>query len=175
MQYTSQSFNFEDYLKKRVYRYMETKLYFCSHKKVSNFLSTWINQSYSFLANICKVECPLSNSQLANVAWTYLSMPLQQLILLLLRLQLWWFRTKTFSNWYWSLLLRSQTLLCQIIVGCFFLVNCSWCLLDLVTSFLLTFWFFPGHAISCYRILCPTAFSCKSFLCPASLRSSKTC
>ena len=31
-------------------------------------------------------------------------MSLQQLILLLLRLWLWWFRTKTLSNWYWSLL-----------------------------------------------------------------------
>ena len=112
---------------------------------------------------------------LATVTSTYLSMPLQQLILLLLRLQLWWFRTKTFSNWYWSLLLHSQTLLCQIIVGCFFLVNCSWCLLELVTTFLLTFCFFPRHATSCYRILCPTAFSCKTFLCPASLQSSKTC
>ena len=154
---------------------MEKKLYFCSHKKVSHF---FINMDKPVVFISCQYMqswVSFIKLTLATVAWTYLSMPLQQLILLLLRLQLWWFRTKTFSNWYWSLLLHSQTLLCQINVGYFFLVNCSWCFLELVTTFLLTFWFVPGNATSCYRILCPTAFSCKTLLCPASLWSSKTC
>ena len=127
---------------------METKLYFCSHKEVSHF---FINMDKPVVFISCQYMqswVSFIKLALATVAWTYLPIPLQQLILLLLRLQLWWFRTKKFSNWYWSLLLHSQNLLYQIIVGCFFLVNCSWCFLELVTTFLLTFWFFPDCSVS---------------------------
>ena len=126
----------------------ETKLYFSLHKKVSQFFIDMDKPVVFISCQYMQSWVSFIKLTLATVAWTYLSMPLQQLILLLLRLQLWWFRTKTFSNWYWSLLLHSQTLLCQIIVGYFFLVNCSWCFLELVATFLLTFWFFPDCSVS---------------------------